>query len=84
MIPTSSGNRDLLTNFMQITEDDIKLSKANHNSDQNRAATNMYILLWKSLACLVKTAMQVHANSHDTGSPALLYHLLRQYTSTAE
>eukprot|EP00957_Ditylum_brightwellii_P150494 11459897-Ditylum_brightwellii.AAC.1 len=44
----------------------------------------MYILLWKSLVCPVKTTMQVHANSHDTDGPALLYHLLRQYTGTAE
>eukprot|EP00957_Ditylum_brightwellii_P139907 10661215-Ditylum_brightwellii.AAC.1 len=83
-IPTPSGNKDLLTNFMQITEGDIKLSKANRNSDQNRAATNMYILLLKSLARPVKTAMQVHANSHNTDVPALLHHLLRQYTGTAE
>eukprot|EP00957_Ditylum_brightwellii_P021969 1657019-Ditylum_brightwellii.AAC.1 len=54
MIPTSSGNRDLLTDFMQITNDDIKLSKANQSSDQNRAATNMYISLWKSLVCQSK------------------------------
>eukprot|EP00957_Ditylum_brightwellii_P097722 7442197-Ditylum_brightwellii.AAC.1 len=66
MIPTPSGNKDLLTDFMQITDDDIKLSKANRNSDQNKPATNMYILLWKSLARPVKTVMQVHADSHDT------------------
>eukprot|EP00957_Ditylum_brightwellii_P064499 4894877-Ditylum_brightwellii.AAC.1 len=84
MIPTPSGNRDLPTDFMQITNNDIKLSKANRNPDQNRAATNMYILLWKSLVRPVKTVMQVHANSHDTDSPALLYHLLRQYTGTVE
>eukprot|EP00957_Ditylum_brightwellii_P162689 12388868-Ditylum_brightwellii.AAC.1 len=69
---------------MQITEDEIKLSTANCNSDQNRAAMNMYILLWKSLACPVKTTMQVHADSDDTDSSALLYHLLQQYTGTAE
>eukprot|EP00957_Ditylum_brightwellii_P126293 9628615-Ditylum_brightwellii.AAC.1 len=28
--------------------------------------------------------MQMHANSHDTDSPALLYHLLQQYTDTAD
>eukprot|EP00957_Ditylum_brightwellii_P115326 8794305-Ditylum_brightwellii.AAC.1 len=84
MIPTPSGNRDLLTNFMQITDNDIKLSKANRKSDQNRAATNMYMLLWKSLVRPVKTAMQVHVNSHDTDGPALLYHLLQQYTGTTE
>eukprot|EP00957_Ditylum_brightwellii_P186223 14176926-Ditylum_brightwellii.AAC.1 len=44
----------------------------------------MYILLWKSLARPVKAVMQVHANSHDTDGPALLYHLLPQYTGTAE
>eukprot|EP00957_Ditylum_brightwellii_P187161 14254849-Ditylum_brightwellii.AAC.1 len=27
--------------------------------------------------------MQMHANSHNTDSPALLYHLLWQYTGTA-
>eukprot|EP00957_Ditylum_brightwellii_P044608 3382304-Ditylum_brightwellii.AAC.1 len=44
----------------------------------------MYISLWKSLARPIKTAMQMHANSHDTDGPALLYHLLWQYTGTAD
>ena len=44
---------------------------------------NMYISLWKSLACPIKTVMQMHANSYDTDGPALLYHLLWQYTGTA-
>eukprot|EP00957_Ditylum_brightwellii_P205531 15344274-Ditylum_brightwellii.AAC.1 len=44
----------------------------------------MYISLWKSLACPIKIAMQMHADSHNTDSPTLLYHLLQQYTGTAD
>eukprot|EP00957_Ditylum_brightwellii_P091958 7001766-Ditylum_brightwellii.AAC.1 len=83
MIPTANDTKDLLTDFMQITEDDLKLSKSGHNQEQVQAATNMYISLWKSLTRPIKTAMQMHANSHDTDVPALLYHLLWQYTGTA-
>eukprot|EP00957_Ditylum_brightwellii_P033657 2551112-Ditylum_brightwellii.AAC.1 len=42
----------------------------------------MYISMWKSLDCPIKIAMQMHANSHDTDGPALLYHILWQYTDT--
>eukprot|EP00957_Ditylum_brightwellii_P063588 4827045-Ditylum_brightwellii.AAC.1 len=59
---------------MQIAEDGLKLSKSGRNLDRNKVATNMYISLWKSLACPIKTAMQMHANSHITDSFALLYH----------
>eukprot|EP00957_Ditylum_brightwellii_P161072 12263442-Ditylum_brightwellii.AAC.1 len=68
---------------MQITEDDLKLSKSRRNHKQVQAAMNMYISLWKSLACPIKTAMQMHVNSYNTDGPALLYHLLWQYTGTA-
>eukprot|EP00957_Ditylum_brightwellii_P006845 518417-Ditylum_brightwellii.AAC.1 len=68
---------------MQITEEDLKLSKSSQNQEQDQAATNMYISLWKALACPIKTAMQMHDNSHDTDGPALLYHLLWQYICTA-
>eukprot|EP00957_Ditylum_brightwellii_P171694 13070945-Ditylum_brightwellii.AAC.1 len=61
---------------MQVTEDDLKLSTSGCNQEQDQAATNMYISLWKSRACLIKTVMQIHANRHDTDSPALLYHFL--------
>eukprot|EP00957_Ditylum_brightwellii_P042311 3204108-Ditylum_brightwellii.AAC.1 len=61
---------------MQITEDDLKLSKPGHNQERVQAATNMYTSLWKSIARPIKTAMQMHANSHNTDGPALLYHLL--------
>eukprot|EP00957_Ditylum_brightwellii_P084582 6431816-Ditylum_brightwellii.AAC.1 len=82
-IPMANNTKDLLTDFMQFTEDNLKTSKSNCNQEQVQAATNMYISLWKSLAHPIKTAMKVHADSHDTDSPALLYHLLWQYTGTA-
>eukprot|EP00957_Ditylum_brightwellii_P114276 8712997-Ditylum_brightwellii.AAC.1 len=78
-----NGMKDLLTDSMQITKDNLKMSKSNHNQEQVQDVTNMYISLWKSLAHLIKTAMQMHADSHDTDSLALLYHLLWQYTATA-
>eukprot|EP00957_Ditylum_brightwellii_P180022 13713609-Ditylum_brightwellii.AAC.1 len=44
----------------------------------------MYIALWKSFARPIKTTMQTIANDNNTDGPALLYHLLHQYTGTAE
>eukprot|EP00957_Ditylum_brightwellii_P160654 12230538-Ditylum_brightwellii.AAC.1 len=44
----------------------------------------MYITLLKSFTRPIKTAMQTYADSNEIDGPALLYHLLRQYTGTAE
>eukprot|EP00957_Ditylum_brightwellii_P180215 13728350-Ditylum_brightwellii.AAC.1 len=44
----------------------------------------MYIAMWKSFVRPIKTAMQTIANNNKTDGPALLYHLLCQYTSTSE
>eukprot|EP00957_Ditylum_brightwellii_P009582 722593-Ditylum_brightwellii.AAC.1 len=44
----------------------------------------MYIALWKSFACPIRTAIQTYANNNEIDGPALLYHLLKQYTGTAE
>eukprot|EP00957_Ditylum_brightwellii_P169078 12869010-Ditylum_brightwellii.AAC.1 len=41
-------------------------------------------MLLKSFAHPIKTAMQTYTNNNKIDSPALLYHLLRQYTGTAE
>eukprot|EP00957_Ditylum_brightwellii_P025475 1925939-Ditylum_brightwellii.AAC.1 len=52
--------------------------------EESTAVKNMYIAIWKSFACPIKTAMQTIANDNKTDGPALLYHLLRQCTGTAE
>eukprot|EP00957_Ditylum_brightwellii_P206782 15349979-Ditylum_brightwellii.AAC.1 len=44
----------------------------------------MYIALWKSFACSIKTVMQAYANNNKIDGPALLYHPLRQYNGTVE
>eukprot|EP00957_Ditylum_brightwellii_P128097 9770201-Ditylum_brightwellii.AAC.1 len=44
----------------------------------------MYITLWKLFAHSIKTAMQTIADDNETDGPALLYHLLCQYTGMAE
>eukprot|EP00957_Ditylum_brightwellii_P192005 14616862-Ditylum_brightwellii.AAC.1 len=44
----------------------------------------MYITLWKTFAHPIKTAMQTIADDNETDGPALLYHLLRQYTGMVE
>eukprot|EP00957_Ditylum_brightwellii_P031306 2373321-Ditylum_brightwellii.AAC.1 len=44
----------------------------------------MYIVLRKSFMHPIKTAMQAIADDSKTDGPALLYHLLRQYTGMAE
>eukprot|EP00957_Ditylum_brightwellii_P149484 11383627-Ditylum_brightwellii.AAC.1 len=55
-----------------------------HSPEQSTAAKNMYITLWKAFAHPIKTAMQTIANDNETDDPALLYHLLCQYTVAAE
>eukprot|EP00957_Ditylum_brightwellii_P033997 2574792-Ditylum_brightwellii.AAC.1 len=44
----------------------------------------MCIVLWKSFAHPIKTAIQTIDNDNETDGPALLYHLLCQYTGTAK
>eukprot|EP00957_Ditylum_brightwellii_P035516 2692901-Ditylum_brightwellii.AAC.1 len=44
----------------------------------------MYIALWKSFAHPIKAVIQTIADDSETDGPALLYHLLCQYTGTAE
>eukprot|EP00957_Ditylum_brightwellii_P098713 7519313-Ditylum_brightwellii.AAC.1 len=44
----------------------------------------MHTVLWKSFTCPIKTAMQKYTERGKIDGPALLYHLLRQYTETAE
>eukprot|EP00957_Ditylum_brightwellii_P147632 11242982-Ditylum_brightwellii.AAC.1 len=44
----------------------------------------MYITLWKSFVCPIKTAKQTIANDNETDGPALPCHLLCQYTNAAE
>eukprot|EP00957_Ditylum_brightwellii_P079170 6021241-Ditylum_brightwellii.AAC.1 len=68
---------------MLIDEEDLKEAHTKCSPEESTAVKNMYITLWKSFACPIKTAMQTFANDNETGSPALLYHLLCHYTSTA-
>eukprot|EP00957_Ditylum_brightwellii_P001308 102847-Ditylum_brightwellii.AAC.1 len=83
-INTSEGVKDILTNFMLIDEDDLKGTRLKHSLEEAISAKNMYIVLWKSFTCPIKTAMQTCNDNNKINGPALLYHLLRQYTGTAE
>eukprot|EP00957_Ditylum_brightwellii_P062669 4756920-Ditylum_brightwellii.AAC.1 len=68
---------------MLIDEADLNKAQKKHSPKESTTAKNMYIALWKSFARPIKTAMQTIANDNKTDGPALLYHLLRQYTDTA-
>eukprot|EP00957_Ditylum_brightwellii_P089385 6806176-Ditylum_brightwellii.AAC.1 len=81
---TKSGVKFILTNFMLIDEADLKEAHTKRSLKESTAAKNMYIVLWKSFVCPIKTAMQTIANENESDSPVLLYHLLHQYTGTAE
>eukprot|EP00957_Ditylum_brightwellii_P173008 13171759-Ditylum_brightwellii.AAC.1 len=83
-IVTKSGIKFILTNFMLIDGADFKEVQKNRSPEESTTAKNMYIALWKSFAHSIKTAMQTIANDNKTDGPALLYHLLCQYTGTAE
>eukprot|EP00957_Ditylum_brightwellii_P188717 14365305-Ditylum_brightwellii.AAC.1 len=80
---TKSGVKFILTNFMLIDEADLKDAQRKRSQEGSTAAKNMYIALWKSFTHPIKTAMQTIANDNDMDGPALLYHILRQYTGTA-
>eukprot|EP00957_Ditylum_brightwellii_P032184 2440065-Ditylum_brightwellii.AAC.1 len=69
---------------MLINEADLKEAQKKCSPKESTAAKNMYIALWKSFAHPIKTAMQTIADDNETDGPALLYHLLCQYTSMAE
>eukprot|EP00957_Ditylum_brightwellii_P108651 8287205-Ditylum_brightwellii.AAC.1 len=83
-INTIEGIKDMLANFVLIDEDDLKGARLKCSPDEVTAAKNMYIALWKSFVCPIKTVMQTYANNNKIDGPALLYHFLRQYTGTAE
>eukprot|EP00957_Ditylum_brightwellii_P089211 6793943-Ditylum_brightwellii.AAC.1 len=83
-ISTAEGIKDILTNFMLIDENNLKGTRLKRSPEEATAAKNIYIVLWKSFACPIKTAMQIYANNNKIDGPALLCHLLRQYTGTAE
>eukprot|EP00957_Ditylum_brightwellii_P082444 6268307-Ditylum_brightwellii.AAC.1 len=83
-INTTEGVKDILTNFMLIDEDDLKGAKLKHSPKEATAAKNMYIALWKSFVCSIKLVMQTYADNNEIDGPALLCHLLWQYTGTAE
>eukprot|EP00957_Ditylum_brightwellii_P010040 757642-Ditylum_brightwellii.AAC.1 len=69
---------------MLIDEADLNEAQKKCSPKEFTAAKNMYIMLWKSFTRPIKTAMQTIINDNKTDGPALLYHILRQYTGTAE
>eukprot|EP00957_Ditylum_brightwellii_P017809 1340408-Ditylum_brightwellii.AAC.1 len=69
---------------MLIDEADLKEAQKKRSPKESTTAKNMYIALWKSFTCPIKTTMQTIANDNETDGPALLYHLLHQYTVMAE
>eukprot|EP00957_Ditylum_brightwellii_P184156 14026984-Ditylum_brightwellii.AAC.1 len=81
---TTEGIKNILTDFILIDKDDLKGARLKHSPNEATAAKNMYIALWKSFACPIKTAMQTYADNSKIDGPALLYRLLRPYTGTAE
>eukprot|EP00957_Ditylum_brightwellii_P176650 13454987-Ditylum_brightwellii.AAC.1 len=83
-INTTEGVKDILTDFMLIDENDLKGARIKHSTKEASAAKNMYIAPWKSFAYPIKMAMQTYTDYNKINAPALLYHLLRQYTKTAE
>eukprot|EP00957_Ditylum_brightwellii_P049817 3776971-Ditylum_brightwellii.AAC.1 len=69
---------------MLIDEADLNKAQKKYSPKESTATKNMYIALWKSFACPIKTVMQTIADDNKTDSPTLLYHLPHQYTGTAE
>eukprot|EP00957_Ditylum_brightwellii_P089863 6843512-Ditylum_brightwellii.AAC.1 len=69
---------------MLIDEDDLKGARLKHSPEEAIAAKNMYITLWNSFACSFKMMMQMYTDNNKIDGPALLCHLIRKYTGTAE
>eukprot|EP00957_Ditylum_brightwellii_P079887 6075908-Ditylum_brightwellii.AAC.1 len=69
---------------MLIDEADLKEVQKKCSPKESTAAKNMYIVLLKSFAHPIKTTMQTIANDKETDGPALLHHLLCQYTGMPE
>eukprot|EP00957_Ditylum_brightwellii_P161466 12293936-Ditylum_brightwellii.AAC.1 len=69
---------------MLIDGQDLKWVRMKQSLEEATATKNIYIMLWKSFACQIKTAMQTAADKNETDGPALLFHLLSQYTGPAE
>eukprot|EP00957_Ditylum_brightwellii_P164156 12498802-Ditylum_brightwellii.AAC.1 len=69
---------------MLIEENYLKGACIKLTPNKKVAALNMFVALQKSFVRHVKTTMQTIADKNKCDGPALLYHLLRHYTSTAE
>eukprot|EP00957_Ditylum_brightwellii_P116612 8895082-Ditylum_brightwellii.AAC.1 len=69
---------------MLIDEANHIQAKLKQTSEEKTVTKNMYTALWKLFAWPIKTLMQMYANNTETDSPALLYHLLHQYTGMIE
>eukprot|EP00957_Ditylum_brightwellii_P005947 450858-Ditylum_brightwellii.AAC.1 len=80
----SGAQKNVLHDFMSITEDNIQLAKASHSAQENTAAFNMYVSLWSLFDKKVKMLMQSKAEQHTGDGLALLYYTLCKYTVSAE
>eukprot|EP00957_Ditylum_brightwellii_P024232 1828059-Ditylum_brightwellii.AAC.1 len=69
---------------MLLEDEDLKRARTKRSSDKATAVKNMYIVLWKSLACQIKTAMKIITDDNKEDDLIFLCHLLCQYTGTAE
>eukprot|EP00957_Ditylum_brightwellii_P212383 15367208-Ditylum_brightwellii.AAC.3 len=84
-IMTNAGARkNILCNFMSISEDDIHLAKALRLPQNTTTSMNMYVALLSTFNKKVKTSMQSKAEKHLGDGIALLYYTLKKFTGSAE
>eukprot|EP00957_Ditylum_brightwellii_P002932 224072-Ditylum_brightwellii.AAC.1 len=76
--------KNILQDFMSITDNKILLAKVSCSSQENTAAINMYMSLWSLFDKKVKTLMQSKAEQHSKDGIALFYYTLCKYNRSAE
>eukprot|EP00957_Ditylum_brightwellii_P178668 13609019-Ditylum_brightwellii.AAC.1 len=76
--------KNILRDFMLISEDDIHVAKALRLPQDTTTAVNMYVALWFTFNKKVKTSMQSKAQKHLGDSIALLYYTLKKFTTSAK
>eukprot|EP00957_Ditylum_brightwellii_P054897 4160978-Ditylum_brightwellii.AAC.1 len=76
--------KNVLRDFMSITDDKILLAKAFHYAQENTATINMYMSIWSLFDKKSKTLIQSKAEQHARDGIALFYYTLCKCTGSAE
>eukprot|EP00957_Ditylum_brightwellii_P194578 14820935-Ditylum_brightwellii.AAC.1 len=81
---TKNTKKNVIRDFMLITEDYITLTKATQSTSEESATMNMYMMSWSTFDKKVMTSMQSKEEKYSPHGLTLLYFMLQTYTGSTE